>query len=110
MYGPQNALMQWRRIIAETQERFEGHTPFTPHKKHICLLGGLFPINPTRRRVRLDFNLTLGAHFCQRRSWSGWLLCVARSPGGVENETLAYHISLESSFKEETTLHTQTTY
>ena len=50
VYGPQNALMQWRRIIAETQERFEGHTPFTPHKKHIRLLGGLSPINPTRRR------------------------------------------------------------
>ena len=53
---------------------------------------------------------TLGAHFRQRRSWSGWLLCVARSPGGVENGTLAYHTSLESSFKEETTLRIQITY
>ena len=28
------------------------HT-ITPHKKHIRLLGGLSPINPTRRRARL---------------------------------------------------------
>ena len=27
VYGPQNALKQWRRIIAETEEHFEGHTP-----------------------------------------------------------------------------------
>ena len=27
VYDPQNAPMLWRRIIAGTGERFEGHTP-----------------------------------------------------------------------------------
>ncbi len=38
-----------RCIIAETKERFEGHTPPQHPQHYICLLGGSSPINLTRR-------------------------------------------------------------
>jgi len=43
VYGPQNAPMLWRRIIAGTEERFEGHKPYHPPQKAYSLARGVVP-------------------------------------------------------------------
>jgi hypothetical protein len=53
VYGPQNAPMLWRRIIAGTGDVLRGIHPTNSHKKHTRLLGGLSLINTMRRRARL---------------------------------------------------------
>ena len=43
VYDPQNAPMLWRRIIAGTGERFEGHTPYQLPQKAYPLARGVVP-------------------------------------------------------------------
>ena len=43
VYEPQNAPMLWRRIIAGTGERFEGHTPYQLPQKAYPLAQRVVP-------------------------------------------------------------------
>ena len=98
-YAPQNARMLWRCITAGTKERLRGIRPINHPPKHFACSGDC--PRSIRRVGARDWLLigTLGAHFRQRRSWSGWLLCVVATPGPELTGTLAYYISLESSCK-----------
>ena len=98
-YAPQNARMLWRCITAGTKKRLRGIRPINHPPKHFACSGDC--PRSIRRVGARDWLLigTLGAHFRQRRSWSGWLLCVVATPGPVLTGTLAYYISLELSCK-----------
>ena len=53
VYDPQNAPMLWRRIIAGTGERFEGHTPYQLPQKAYPLARGvvIYPSDASAREI-----------------------------------------------------------
>ena len=76
VYGPQNAPMLWRRIIAGTVERFEGHTSYQLPQKAYPLAREVVPDNydaSAREIVPRASRGSLGDHIWLRRPWSGWL-------------------------------------
>ena len=64
--------------------------PTTPHKKHIRLLGGLSPIDPTRRRARLCLALVSRGPFPPAAVMVGLVVAPTAvdycSPGGNPNK------------------------
>ena len=92
VYAPQNARMLWRCITAGTKKRLRGIRPINHPPKHFACSGDC--PRSIRHVGARDWLLigTLGAHFRQRRSWSGWLLCVVATPGPELTGTLAYYI------------------
>ena len=83
----------------EQRSILRGIHRINPTPKHIRLLGGLSPINPMCRRVRLARELDSRGQFPPAAIMVRLVVVCRCGPGPVLTGTLAYNISLESSCK-----------
>jgi len=83
----------------EQRSVLRGIHPINPTPKHILLLGGLSPINLTRRRTRLALEWDSRGPFPPVAIMVGLVVVCSAQPQRVLTGTLAYHTSLESSCK-----------